>query len=93
MRYCGVPGALIYHPDQSLVLLYAIDSNSDYLNPTTWSGKTSFYFTNRRTAPQFRVGGGLLVAGTKYEMPLQLILSDAANLPERSLGLRRPGSK
>ncbi|MDR3411232.1 MAG: hypothetical protein P4L87_09860, partial [Formivibrio sp.] len=87
MRYSGVPGALIYHPDQSLVLLYAIDSNSDYLNPTTWSGKTSFYFANRRTAPQFRVGGGLLVAGTKYEMPLQLILSDAGEFAGAITGI------
>jgi hypothetical protein len=78
-RYPGVPGALIYRPDLSLVLLYAIDSNSDYLNPTTWTGKTSFFFANRRTAPQFRVGGGLLAAGTKYQMPLQLFLSDAGD--------------
>ena len=77
MRYCGVPGALVYRPDQSLVLLFAIASNSDYLNPTTWSGKTGFHFANRRTAPQFRAGGGQLAAGTRYEMPLQLFLSDA----------------
>jgi hypothetical protein len=77
LRYCGVPGVLVYRPDLSLVLLFAIDSNTDYLNPATWTGKTSFFFANRRTAPQFRVGGGLLVAGTKYEMPLQLFLSDA----------------
>jgi len=77
MRYCGVPGVLVYRPDQSLVLLFAIASNSDYLNPTTWSGKTGFHFANRRTAPQFRAGGGQLAAGTRYEMPLQLFLSDA----------------
>jgi hypothetical protein len=51
MRYCGVPGALLYRPDQSLVLLFAIDSNSDYLNPTTWSGMTGFQFANQRIAP------------------------------------------
>ena len=76
MRYCGVPGALVYRPDQSLVLLFAIDSNADYLNPTTWAGTSGFHFANRRTAPQFRVGGGKLTAGTTYEMPLQLFLSD-----------------
>jgi hypothetical protein len=77
MRYCGVPGALVYRPDQSLVILFAIDSNSDYLNPATWTGKTGFYFANRQCVPQFRAGGGGLTAGTKYEMPLQLFLSDA----------------
>ena len=77
MRYCGVPGVLVYRPDQSLVVLFAIDSNSDYLNPTTWTGKTDFHFANRSIAPQFRMGGGKLAAGIKYEMPLQLFLSDA----------------
>jgi hypothetical protein len=77
MRYCGVPGVLMYRPDQSLVVLFAIDSRSDYLNPNTWTGRTGFHFANRRLAPQFRCGGGSLVAGTKYEMPLQLFLSDA----------------
>ena len=77
LRYSGIPGVLVYRPDLSLVLLYAIDSNSDYLNPTTWTSKTSLYFANRRTAPQFRVGGGHLAAGTKYQMPLQLFLCDA----------------
>jgi len=77
MRYCGVPGVLVYRPDQSLVVLFAIDSNSDYLNPTTWTGRTEFHFANRRIAPQFRIGVGQLTAGTRYEMPLQLFLSDA----------------
>jgi hypothetical protein len=31
MRYCGVPGALVYRRDLSFVLLFAIDSRSDYL--------------------------------------------------------------
>jgi len=77
LRYCGVPGALVYRPDLSVVALFAIDSNSDYLNPTTWTGKTEFHFANGSIAPQFRVGGGKLRAGMRYEMPLQLVLSDA----------------
>ncbi len=77
LRYCGVPGALLYRPDQSLVVLFAIDSNSDYLNPATWTGQTGFHFANRRVAPQFRAGGGKLKAGLRYELPWQLILSDA----------------
>ena len=87
MRYCGVPGVLLYRPDQSLVLLFAIDSNSDYLNPTTWSAKTGFHFASHRTAPQFRVGGGKLAAGTHYEVPLQLFLSDAGEFAGAITGI------
>ena len=60
MKYCGVPGVLVYRPDQSLVVLFAIDSTSDYLNPTTWTGTTGFHYANRTIAPQFRMGGGKL---------------------------------
>ena len=77
MRYCGVPGALVYQPNLSMVALFAMDSRSDYLNPTTWTGKTEFHFANRKIASQFRFGGGRLTAGTRYEVPLQLIVSDA----------------
>ena len=77
MRYCGVPGVLVYRPDQSVVALFAIDSNSDYLNPTTWRGDVAFHFADRHEPPQYRVGDLHLKAGIRYEMPLQLILSDA----------------
>lgn len=77
MSYCGVPGALIYRPDLSCVVLFAIDSRFDYLNPTRWTGSTGFHFANRRLAPQFRMGGGRLVPGTRYEHPLELFFSDA----------------
>lgn len=87
LRYSGIPGVLVYRPDLSLVLLYAIDSNSDYLNPTTWTGKTSVFFADRRTAPQFRLGGGHLAAGTKYQMPLQLFLSDAGDFTGSITGI------
>ncbi len=87
MRYCGVPGVLVYRPEQSLVALFAIDSRSDYLNPNTWTGKTGFHFANRRTAPQFRCGGGSMVAGTKYDMPIQLFLSDAGEFAGAITGI------
>ena len=77
MRYCGVPGVLVYRPDLSLVALFAIDIRSDYLNPTTWTGKTNFGFENRKQPPQFCLGGGKLTAGVNYRIPLQLLLSDA----------------
>lgn len=89
MRYCGVPGVLVYRPDQSLVALFAIDSRSDYLNPETWTGKTGFHFANRRTAPQFRCGGGSLVAGPKYDMPIQLFLSDAGEFAGAITGIMK----
>ena len=87
MRYCGVPGVLVYRPDQSLVALFAIDSNSDYLNPTTWTGTTGFHFANRRIAPQYRVGGGRLTTGIRYEVPMQLIVSDAGEFAPAISGI------
>jgi len=87
MRYCGVPGALVYRPDLSMAVLFAIDPKSDYLNPTTWAGRTGFHFANRRTAPQFRVGGGKLTAGTRYEMPLQLFFSDGGGFAAAITGI------
>ncbi|MEI7674106.1 MAG: hypothetical protein WCK00_18545, partial [Deltaproteobacteria bacterium] len=77
MCYCGVPGVLVYRPNLPFVLLFAMDSRFDYLNPISWSVNTCFHFANRKTAPEFRCGGGHLSAGIKYEMPLQLFLSDA----------------
>jgi hypothetical protein len=79
LRYSGIPGVLVYRPDLSLVLLYSIDSNSDYLNPNSWTGKTGLFFVNRQVAPQFRVGDGHFAVGTAYEMPLQLFISDAGD--------------
>ena len=79
LRYCGVPGVLVYRSDLSMVVLFAIDSHADYLNPTTWSGDVEFLFANRQSAPQFRIGHGKLTAGIRYEFPLQLILSDAGD--------------
>lgn len=79
MRYCGVPAALVYRPDLSRVVLFAIDSRFDYLNPTTWTGTTGFHFTNRKLAPQFRVGGAGLEAATNRQMHLQLLVSGAGD--------------
>jgi hypothetical protein len=78
LRYCGVPGVLAYKTDLSTVVLFAIDSRSDYLNPTTWTGNTWFTFENGVTAPTFCAGsGGKLETGIDYELPLQLILDDS----------------
>jgi len=77
MTYCGVPGVLVYRPDLSMMILFTIDSRSDYLNPTTWTGATGFFFENQKTAPQFRAGGGMLSPDIAYCLPLQLFVSDA----------------
>ncbi len=87
MTYCGVPGALIYRPDLSLVLLFAIAGHSDYLNPTTWTGKTGFFFANRSMAPQFRAGGGLLSPHVAYALPLQLFINDAGEFAPAITGI------
>jgi hypothetical protein len=72
MRYCGIPGVLLYKPDLSNVLFYTIDSRSDYLNPTTWTGKTRFAFIDGAANPCFYACGGEIKAGVNYELPLQL---------------------
>jgi hypothetical protein len=78
MRYCGIPAALIYKPDLSTIVLFAIDSRSDYLNPTTWTGKTWFSFVNGKGAPTFYAGSGeKLAIGINYELPLQLFLDNS----------------
>lgn len=79
LRYCGVPAALVYRPDLSVVTLFGIDANSDYLNPNTWTGRAAFHFQSRKTPPEFRFGGGQLSSGEKYRVPLQMIVSDAGD--------------
>lgn len=81
LNYVGVPAALLFRTDLSLVALFGIDPASDYLNPTTWTGATGFHFRDRAVIPQYRVGGGKLSAGFRYELPLQLLLSDAGDSP------------
>ena len=79
LTYCGIPSALLFRPDLSLVTLFGIAPDFDYLNPTTWTGDTGFHFSDGVTPPQFRVGGGKLKAGVDYRLPLQLFLNDAGN--------------
>ena len=79
LTYVGVPAALLFRTDMSLVSLFGIDPASDYLDPNTWSGATGFCFEDAYTPAQFRVGAATLSAGTQYQLPLQLFLSDAGN--------------
>ncbi|MBI4583198.1 MAG: hypothetical protein HY717_04165 [Planctomycetes bacterium] len=34
LTFCGVPAAILFRPDLSLVTLFGIDPSTDYLNPT-----------------------------------------------------------
>ncbi len=89
LTYCGVPAAILFRPDLSLVTLFGIAPDFDYLNPTTWTGDTGFDFRDGATPPQFRVGGGKLKAGVDYQLPLQLFLSDAGNSADAITALVR----
>lgn len=89
LTYVGVPAAVMFRRDLSLVTLFGIDPASDYLNPTTWTGATGFHFRNRFTPPQFRVGGCKLKPGVKYDMPLQVFLNDSGRSAEATTTLVR----
>ena len=79
LTYVGVPAALMFRPDLSLVALFGIDPASDYLNPTSWTGTTGFHFKDGLLAPQFRVGPSMAKAGertgTEAVAPARLAVS------------------
>jgi len=79
LRYCGVPGALLYTKDLAKVVFYTIDSRSDYLNPTTWTGNTRFAFADGAVNPCFYVGGKnpLFKKDFLYELPLQVFFDNS----------------
>ena len=70
LTYCGVPSAILFRPDLSLVTLFGIAPDFDYLNPTTWTGDTGFHFSDGVTPPQFRVGGGSCGRGCAVDRAL-----------------------
>ncbi|MBN1421380.1 MAG: hypothetical protein JXP34_21585 [Planctomycetes bacterium] len=77
LTYVGVPAVLLAKEDLSHAVLFGIDVASDYLNPTTWTGTTSFDFVDGVVPAQFRACGGTLERGVKYHLPLQLFATDA----------------
>lgn len=83
----GVPAALLFPGDFSIAVLFGINPAADYLNPTTWTGTTGFHFRNRDINPQYRAGGGKLLANRSYEFPLQLVLSDEGDSMNTIRGL------
>ena len=46
LDYMGWPGFFFQRPDASVVAHFALDTTDDYLNPTTWTGKTQFTFVS-----------------------------------------------
>jgi len=80
LTYVGVPSVLQIRDDHSLGMLYGFDLDFDCLNPTTWTGDCGYFFTDGVIPAQFRVGSQGLEPGIDYVWPLQIILSDKANL-------------
>ena len=78
----GVPAVLLFHEDLSRVVLFGMDPAFDYLNPTTWTGATGFFFQDGVTPPQYRLCGAGLQPGVQYSLPLQIFTSDAGNSVE-----------
>ena len=75
----GIPSIFIYREDRSLGILWGIDPNFDYLNPTTWTKDFGLYFIDGIKPAQFRVGAGKLKEGIKYQCPMQIVISDKNN--------------
>jgi hypothetical protein len=72
----GIPSIFLYREDRSRGVLWGIDPNSDYLNPTTWTQDFGVYFIDHVLPPQFRVGGGVLKKNIEYHCPMQIVITD-----------------
>jgi hypothetical protein len=71
----GIPVLFLYRQNRSLGVLWGIDPNSDYLNPTTWRRDFGLYFIDGIQPAQFRVGGGALKKNIHYHCPMQIVLT------------------
>lgn len=76
LTYVGVPAALLHREDGQIAGLYGFPSDFDYLNLTSWTGETGFFFTDRVTPPQFRIGFSGLSPKKQYQLPLQIIMTN-----------------
>jgi len=75
----GIPSVFLYREDRTVGVLWGIDPNSDYLNPTTWTRDFGLYFIDNVLPPQFRVGGGVLRKTIHYHCPMQIVITDKGN--------------
>jgi hypothetical protein len=72
----GIPSVFLYCEDRTIGLLWGIDPNSDYLNPTTWTRDFGLYFIDGVQPAQFRVGGEGLCKEVNYYCPMQIVVTD-----------------
>jgi hypothetical protein len=82
LTYVGVPAALLHREDGHLAVLFGFPLDFDYLNPTTWTGETGFFFSDQITPPQFRIPSAGLTPNQSYSLPLQLVFSTRPLHPE-----------
>ena len=76
LSWMGIPSLILYRDDMSMGMMWGIDPDSDYLNPTTWTKDFGLYFINGQIPAQYRVGGESLKKEVNYHCPMQLILTD-----------------
>jgi hypothetical protein len=79
LTYIGIPSLFLYREDRAAGVLWGMDPNWDYLDPTTWTKDVGLYFIDGLVAPQFRIGKGELKGGFQYEVPMQLVLTNTAD--------------
>ena len=87
LNWIGVPSLFMYRDDRSLGLLWGIDPNSDYLNPTTWTKDFGLYYTDGVIPAQYRIGGDGLKKKIDYHCPMQIVLTDQPDPDEMIIDL------
>jgi len=75
----GIPSVFLYREDRSLGILWGIDPNSDYLNPTTWTRDFGLYFIDSVQPAHFRVAGEKLRKDIDYHCPMQIVVTDQSD--------------
>jgi len=75
----GIPSVFLYREDRSLGILWGIDPNSDYLNPTTWTRDFGLYFIDGVQPAHFRVAGEKLRKDIDYHCPMQIVVTDQSD--------------
>jgi len=75
----GIPSVFLCRDDRSLGVLWGIDPNFDYLNPTTWTRNFGLFFIDNVLPAQYRIGGGDFKEGFDYTCPMQIIISNQSH--------------
>ncbi len=85
----GIPSLILYRDDRSLAMMWGIDLNFDYLNPTSWTGDFGLYFTDGVLPAQWRIGDGILKKDIDYHCPMQIVFSQQTDPDEMIIDLVR----